>query len=125
MATDTLEFWHPSADERLAVDYFDWGSVAPGSSADRTFRVRNSSINYTALGVVISLEQLGIYTPARPVNVQHFMSLNGRQFAATVALGDLGPRAVSQLVTLRRVTSRDADVGPGEFQLSAQPTDWS
>ncbi len=122
---DTLMFWHPTLDFRTPSDYFNWGIVGPGSSEDRTFRVRNNSFLYTAEGVVVSLEHLDRYTPALPEPVQHFLSTNGRRFTATVNLGNLAPRALSDLVTLRRVTSRDADEGLGEFHLSAEATDWS
>ncbi len=125
MAQDTLEFWHPSRDARIPDDYLAWGTVAPGSSQDRLFRVRNVSYTYTALEIVVSLTQRGTYDPALPVDVQHYLSLDGRVFTATVTIPDLAPRVVSDLITLRRVTATIADEGPGEFQLFAQPGDWT
>ncbi len=122
---DTLDFWHPKMDARVPDDYFNWGVVAPGSSEDRVFRVRNLSFRYTALSVVVSLTETGKLDPALSVAAQHYLSLDGRTFAATAQIGDIPPRVISDLITLRRVTSRQADVGPGEFQLAAQPTDWS
>jgi hypothetical protein len=122
---DTLDFWHPRQDRKVPDDWFEWGVVARGSSADKQFRVRNLSSHYTAVDVIVSLDQLGIHDPALEVDVQHLLSRDGRSYFATVNIGNLIPRAVSPLITLRRVTSRDADEGPGEFQLSAAATDWT
>lgn len=122
---DTLEFWDPQADAKVKDDHFDWKVVAPGSSADKRFRVRNSSAEYTAVGVQVTLEHLGIYDPALPVSVQHFLSVNGRLFTASVNVGTLAPRAISAPIILRRVTAPIADEGSGEFQLSAHATDWN
>ncbi len=124
-SVDTLLFWHPRQDQRSPDDWFAWGTVARGSSADKIFRVKNASVRYTALGVVVSLQHLNLYDPLIRVDHQHYLSLDGRSFAATVNVGDLPPGATSAVVILRRVTARDADEGPGEFQLSAQASDWT
>ena len=123
--TDTLEFWHPQRDEKLDENYFPWGVAVPGSSADRVFRVRNLSHTYTAVDVVVSLQEMGIAEPTLSVAAQHYLSVDGRTFAATAALGSLAPRAVSDRITLRRVTALDADPGFGDFQLLAHPTEWN
>ncbi len=121
---DTLEFWHPRADSGLPVEWLNWGTVAPGSSEDRVFRVRNSSAIYTATGVVISLEELDLFDAALPVPVQHFLSFDGRRFTSTLTIPALSPGVVSELITIRRVTARQADEGPGEFQVAATVSDW-
>ena len=121
---DTLRFWHPRQDQRTPDDWFAWGTVARGSSADKIFRVKNASLRWTAVGVSVSLQHRGRYDPTLRVDRQHFLSLNGRLFGATVTVGDLPPGATSPVIILRRVTSRSADAGLGEFQLSAQAFDW-
>lgn len=125
MAQDTLEFWHPKQDLRLPDGYLNWGTVAPGSSEDRIFRVRNVSFTYTATDVEVKLQSSGRIPVALPLDVQHYLSRDGRVFTATVVLGDLLPRVVSDPIILRRVTARLADVGLGEYQLSAKPGDWT
>lgn len=122
--TDTLAFWHPTRDEALDETYFPWGVAVPASSADKQFRVRNLSYAYTALAVTVSLQEMGVYAPALPVAVQHYLSTDGTRFQSTASLGDLAPRATSARITLRRVTSPDADPGEGEFQLLAHPSGW-
>ncbi len=125
MAQDTLEFWHPKQDIRLPDGFLNWGTVAPGSSEDKTFRVRNVSYTYTALEIVVSLTQTGRLFSALPLDIQHYLSRDGRTFTATAVIGDLAPRVVSDLLVLRRVTARNADVGLGEYVLTAKPGDWT
>ncbi len=125
MAQDTLEFWHPKQDIRLPDGFLNWGTVAPGSSEDKTFRVRNVSYTYTALEIVVSLTQTGRLFSALPLDIQHYLSRDGRTFTATAVIGDLAPRVVSDLLVLRRVTGRNADVGLGEYVLTAKPGDWT
>lgn len=122
---DYLAFWHPTRDEALNENYFPWGIVAPGSSADREFRVRNMSFNYTASGITISLTEIALEPPDLSVSAQHFLSKDGQRFTATIAIGSLGPRVVSPRYTLRRVTAPDADVAFGEFQLVATADAWT
>lgn len=122
---DVLAFWHPYRDEALTENYLPWGPVARGSSADKPVRVRNLSAAYTAVDVVVSVTEMGIAEPTRPVATQHLLSTDGRRFTATVHLGALPPGAVSGLITLRRVTAVDADLGDGDFQLLAHPTEWT
>ncbi len=123
--TDVLAFWHPYRDEELSEDYLPWGVVAPGSSADKTVRVRNLSPHYTAAGVVVSVTEMGLAEPTRAVAPQHLLSMDGQRFAATAQVGTIAPGAISGPVTVRRVTAVDADPGDGDFQLLAHPTEWS
>lgn len=120
--TDVLAFWHPTMNIPLDENYFDWGPVARGSSADRQFRLRNESYLYTAGGVVISITEIDPHT--RSVAAQHYLSANGSGFTATLAAGDLAPRGITDVLTLRRVVATDADIGDGDFQLLAHATDW-
>lgn len=119
---DSLMFWHPIYDRQLDADFFDWGNVARGSSADRRFRVRNASSQYTATDVVISMFEYGL--PALSVAAQHFLSTDGLNFAASVDVGTLHPHATSAALVLRRVTAPDSDYGSLDMQLLAHATDW-
>jgi hypothetical protein len=121
---DCLEFWHPTRDQPADEATLDWGVIARSSSADRLIRLRNLSTAYVASGVVVSVEELGVFEPARSIAAQHLLSLDGRRFQSTVELGDLAPRAVGPPITVRRVTAPDADYGLGEYQLLAHPTAW-
>ncbi len=119
---EALQFWHPIRDEALLDDYFNWGAVARGSSADRTFRIHNGSVHYTAQDIVINLAEFG--TPTRSVAAQHFLSSDGWNFAASITVGDLKSSGTSTVLTLRRVTAPDADTGSGNVQMLAHATDW-
>lgn len=121
--TDVLAFWHPTKALALDEHWFDWGVVVPGSSADRQFRLRNLSRQYTAKAVAVTVTELG--APARSVAAQHYLSTDGTTFAAALAVGDLLPGGVTGLLTLRRVVAADADEGDGDFQLYAHADDWA
>jgi hypothetical protein len=121
---DTLAFWHPYRDIELDENYLPWGIIAPGSSADKDVRVKNCSANYTAIDVTVSVDTMDIEEPALSVAVQHLLSTDGQRFIAAVDIGTLPPGATSSRITVRRVTSLDADLGDGDFQLLAHPTEW-
>lgn len=120
---NTLSFWHEYLDQAADADTFAWGDVKRRSSADLAFRVRNNSSVYTAVDVTLTLADEG--TTATPsVAAQHLLSTDKRRFTASVNLGDLYPGSVSDVVTLRRVTASDADLGTFSFNLIAETT-WS
>ena len=121
---DTLEFWHPQFNERLALDYFDWGRVVPGSSADRPFRLKNVSSTYTASDITVSVQEMNTGGGSVSVAKQHYLSSDERFFSATVTVSGLAPQAVSDRLILRRVTSLDADPGEHDFQLLAHAATW-
>ena len=107
---DELVGWKVDGNEPLSLIH--WGLVAAGSSADRTFRVKNASTLYTAYDVVVIAE-----------SVDHYLSLDGRLFTASISLGDLRPSGISAVITVRRVTPSSATLGDIS-QLTLQPTSW-
>ncbi len=123
--TDTLVFWQPFRDLPLDENYLPWGTVAPGSSADKQLRVFNASYDYTATSILVSVQEMGLADPTRSVSAQHLLSTDGQHFTATVTLPVLAPRGVSVPVTLRRVVAPDADLGSGDFQILAHPVSWT
>lgn len=122
-AGDRLELWHPTLDERLGASALDWGNVPRGSSADRTFRVKNVSTTLTASGITVSLEALTDTTPSVPG--QHLLSYSGGAFAATAAVGNLAPGAISGVVALRRVVAANAGLGVWAARVIADATTWA
>lgn len=121
---ETLAFWHPSEDDYITSSFFDWGTVAAGSSDDKMFRIRNESTVYDAVGVVVSLHPLE--APATPgAQYQHYLSLDGNVFTATVSV-DIAAATLSPLLWLRRVTPSTATTGgPFGFEIRATATTWS
>ena len=120
---DRLDLWHPTLDERLGASALDWGNVPRGSSADRTFRIKNSSATLTASGITASLDALTDTTPSVPG--QHLLSYSGGAFAATASVGNLAPGAISGVVTLRRVIAADAGLGMWSARVIADATTWA
>ena len=122
VAEDVLAFWHPTLNAPLDEHYFQWGHVARSSSADRQFRMRNQSFLYTAAGITVSVTE--IVAATRSVAAQHYLSTNGSTFTAALSIGNLAPRGITEILTLRRVVALDADIGDGDFQLLAHADEW-
>ncbi len=106
-----------SVDGAIVLTALPWGTVAPGSSADQTFRVRNDSDLYTATEVLVSLTGTG--------SVDHYLSTDEVVYTATAELGDLAPSGVSDTITLRRVTPTGASTGAGTCTLRLQAAAWT
>ena len=56
---------------------------------------------------------------------QHTLSFGGGSFLSQVNVGDLAPGAVSGIVTFRRVTPSNAQLGLWSFRVFAESTAWS
>ncbi len=122
---DTLEFWHPDRNISLPADYFDWSAVVRGSSADRLFRIKNMSAMYDAVSVAVTLQTLNLAEVDLTADLQHFLSVDGARFSASVNLGTLAAGATSAPVHLRRVVAPTADVGAADFQILAHAESWA
>lgn len=120
---DRLRIWHPTLDQEVGGAYFDWGNVPRGSSADRTFRVKNNSAALTANNIVLSMETPSDTSPS--VGGQHTFSPDGSTFTATLNIGSLAPGAISSAVTLRRVTPSDATLSLWWTRIVAAATTWT
>ncbi len=114
--------WNPSTDERVGPAHFDWGDAPRSSSADKTFRIKNLSGTLTANDVSVSLNALTDTTPSVPG--QHLISYDGGPFQAQVDIGDLGPGAISDVLTLRRVTPDNAVLSLWSFRIFAAADSW-
>lgn len=118
-----LALWHPTLDERIPPAYLDWGDTPRSSSEDRTFRVRNLSSTLTANSVRVAMETLTDASPSVPA--QHTLSYAGGSFLAQVNIGSLAPGATSGLVTFRRITPSNAQLGLWAFRVFSEATSWS
>lgn len=118
----TLAIWHPTLDEKIGPAAFDWGDTPRGSSADRTFRVKNLSDIYTADNIRCAMEALTDASPSVPA--QHSLSYNGGTFLAQVLIGDLAPGAISEVLTLRRITPSNAALSLWTMRVFAAPDAW-
>lgn len=109
-----------SAYEALPYGTVDWGSVPRGSSADTSIVVANTSTR-TATGVTLAVEAA---EATDEFAVTHYLSTDGRNFAATVALGTIAARSRSGTVTVRRVTPTTASLGARAARLVATAASW-
>lgn len=119
---DRLVLWHPTLNQRVGAAYFDWGDTPRGSSADKTFRVKNLSPTLTATAPRISLETLTDGSPSVPG--YHTLS-KGAGFASQQNLANIAPGGISaETCTLRRTTPTNAQLGLWDLRIQAEATTW-
>lgn len=118
-----LRIWHPTLDQEVGAAYFDWADVAQGTSADRTFRVKNNSATLTANSISLTLGAPTDTTPSVPG--QHLLSQDGSNFAASQNIGGLAPGGISPVITLRRVTPSNAVFSVWWARVLAVAASWT
>lgn len=118
---DRLEVWHPTLDERVSPTYFDWGKSPRGSSADRTFRVKNLSPSRRASAIMVYCDALTDTYPS--VAYQHYVAM-GSVFANSLTIASLEPGRISPVITLRRITPSDATMGVWSPRLRVVNGGW-
>jgi hypothetical protein len=118
-----LRAWHPSLDQEIGGAYFDWGDVPRNSILLRQIRIKNNSSTLTANAVSLTREAL---TDTAPSNIsQHTFSLDGVNFTDSIALGNLAPGQISQVVTVRRSTPANAVISLWDIRAVASAASWS
>jgi hypothetical protein len=117
-----LEIWHPTSDIRLPANWLEWGDIPRGSSADKTFRIKNLSPSQTANTITISPESATDTSPS--VAGQHLVS-NGGGFSSSQSIASLAPGAISGVHTLRRVTPTNATLALWTLRLKAVAASWT
>ena len=125
---DSLRMWHPTLDEPLddntSADgaYLDWGDVARGTSAARTFRIKNNSATLTANSVTLSTQVLSNTTPALEAQITYS---DGGAFASSINIGNLAPGAMSSVITVRKNTDLSASPSLWAWRTVAEAGSWS
>lgn len=120
---DRLVLWDDSTNNKLPPADFDWGFVPRSSSEDRLFRVKNNSASLNANNVIVASDIIVNTTPS--VSGQLVYSYGGGPFLAQVNIGSLAPGAISNAVTVRRVTPSNAVLGMWLPRTSATATTWT
>lgn len=120
---DRLALWHPTLDEPVSPNHFDWGNVPRASSADKSFRIKNLSSALTALSPALYAEAL---TPGSPsVSGMHTFSSNGgATFLSSLTLPDIAPGATTSVLTVRRTVPTNAQVSVWSARIAADVTTW-
>lgn len=127
-SADTLRVWHPTLDEPLddntAADgaHLDWGDVPQGTTADRTFRIKNNSATLTANSISIGTEVLYDATPALADQITYS---NGGTFDPSINIGNLAPGAISGVISVRKATVITAEQSVWTWRTNAEATSWS
>ncbi len=125
---DKLRMWHPTLDEPLddntSADgaHLDWGDAAQGTTADRTFRIRNNSATLTANSITIGTE---VATDASPSITSQITYSDGGAFTSSINIGNLAPGATSAVITVRRTTSLSAELFLWWWRTVAEAGSWS
>jgi hypothetical protein len=125
---DRLRIWHPTLDEPLDdntsadASHLDWADVVRGTTADKTFRVKNNSATLTANSVNITTNVLH---EASPTIASQITYSSGGSFASSVNLGNLAPGAISSLVTVRRNTPTNAQLSVWWWRTQASAGSWT
>lgn len=124
-ADDVLLFYDPIDDTAIDDTYLPAGPVAPAGSGDTLIRVYNASDDYTATAVVVACAAADDDAATLDGAPQILVSADGTVFAGTCALGDLPPHAVSDAVTVRRITGPGTPGGQYTYVLTATAGGWA
>jgi hypothetical protein len=108
-----LIFYEPDEESTAKGDLLDWGDVPQGSTADKTFRLKNNSAAQTAYDIVINA-QMGLTTTDPIPSDSLLFSMDGNTWTKSVTLAALSPGAMSGQIQVRRTTP-----------LNAQPSNWA
>lgn len=123
--SDRLEFWHPTLDQPLSQTpaYFDYGDVPRGSVITKDFRLKNLSATLTASTITVGVEANTDTTPTFVSQTQ--FQYNGGGYAATAALGTLGPSSISQPFTAQLSTSASTTLSLWWQRYYATAASWA
>jgi hypothetical protein len=125
---DRLRFWHPTLDEPLddntSADgsWLDFGDTTQGTTADKTFRVKNNSSTLTANSINITTAAPTDTSPTLP---SQFTFSDGGAFATSLNVGNLAPGAFSNVITIRRTTPSNAVLSLWWARVTADPGSWT
>lgn len=120
---ERVAFWHPSLDVRLPSDGFDWGDVPRGTSADKTFRIKNLSSALTATELEVYVEELNNIAPS--LTGMHSFSVDGgATFQSRLTIPPLAPGATTAPIILRRVVPTNALISTWSARVVADVYSW-
>jgi hypothetical protein len=119
-ATDRLELWHPTLDQRVGAAYFDWGNAERASTAQIDFRVKNLSGTKTAGATAVTLTTLTDSASAFD-NAHTFSDDGGTTWLSSLTLASIAPGAISPVYKLRRVYDASQPLSTWAGYISAIP----
>lgn len=122
-ASDRLEFWHPTLDQRVDAAHFDYGDIRRNETVVKQFRIKNTSATLTANTISLTAGALTNSSPSH--TAMHTFSSDGSSYVSSLDVGTLAPGAVSGILYDKFVTPIDAQSGPWAGRLQAVATSWT
>lgn len=121
-ASDGLELWHPTLDQKISGAHLDWGDVVRGLIYQKQFRVKNLS-SLTANTITISSSAQS--NPSPTLTSQIDFAVGAGPWTAAPTIASLAPGATSELVTCRLSVSTNAQLAAWAGVLNAIAGSWS
>jgi hypothetical protein len=115
-----LKLWHPTLDQPLGHDWFQWGTMYAGEADTREFRVKNIR-GMTANAVSVDASAL---TNTSSVS-HHTFSIGGGAYARPLNIGNLGAGNISPVITCRYAPPETATVTSYALTISAAAGSWT
>jgi hypothetical protein len=112
---DRLRLWHPTLDQEVDGDYFNWNDIQRGSSGTKQFRVKNNSSTLTASAITVAVEALTDTSPT--VVGQHSLDIS--------SIASLAPGVISSVITLTRTTPLNAILSIWAARVVAAAGSWA
>lgn len=97
-----LGFWHPTLDEELPGNWFDYGDILRGDVINKDFRVKNFNA-LTANNVLVATA-----APANGSSQGNIYFSDGGAFTATVNIASIASGAISSVITARYTVPSNA-----------------
>ena len=127
-AGDRLQMWHPTLDQPLRIADMDMGDVpAGGTPVVKTFRVKNMSTSYTAIGITVARDVATDGTSPGGVDTYtdfFKVSPDGTTWSNSFSISDLPSGTISPVLYCRLAAPVNA-FGTFDPFVKATPTDWT
>jgi hypothetical protein len=122
-ASDRLQMWHPTLDQAIDGNYFNWQDVHRNYVGTKTFRLKNISSTLTANSITVSAETLTAGTPSHATF--HTFSSDDITYGTTASAGTLSPGAISSVLYNKFSIPANAPTGPWAGRIKAIATTWT
>lgn len=122
---DRLDFWQTAQDLRTPAGWMDWGDTPQGSTATKSFRIKNLSTSKTASAITLSaLAGLSTTFPT-PESMLLFSLDGGASWSSSVVIPALTSGAVSTEIKVRRTTPSTATLSNWSPRITAEVGSWA
>lgn len=113
-----LAIWDPTLDQAASPSVLDFDVLSQGEVATKTFRVSNRHATLTASTITLDAVPL-----SETMDLE--FSIGGGAYAASLALGNLGPGITSGVITARRTVPGTETARPQAVRVKAAAGSWA